>query len=94
MLTEEHKPQQLEKTMPEDDSLSMVKSISLEVTGVVGKVKLPLKKVLQLDRGSVVELDRDEGEDIDLLINGKKVARAQIVAVGNKYGLKLTKILN
>ncbi len=75
-----------------DNDLNAVKNILLEVKGIVGRVKMPLKQVLQLGVGSVVELDAGVGEDVDILINGKPVAHAQIVAVGGQYGLKLTRI--
>lgn len=76
----------------QEDKLNLVKNISLEVKGIVGRVKIPLEKVLQLDKGSVVELDTHEGDHVEVLINGKSVATAEIVAVGNQYGLKLTNI--
>ncbi len=75
-----------------DNGLNPIKNILLEVKGIVSRVKMPLKQVLQLGVGSVVELGAGVGEDVDILINGKTVAHAQIVAVGGQYGLKLTSI--
>ncbi len=77
----------------EADELNLVKNISLEVKGVVGRIKMPLEKVLQLGKGSIVELDAHVGDEVEILINGKSVAAAEIVAIDNQYGLKLTKIL-
>ncbi len=77
---------------PEDEELSLVKHIKLEVSGIAGCAKMPLAKVLRLGTGSVVELDKEVGEDVDVLVNGKQVAKAEIVAVGQQYGLRVTKI--
>ena len=76
----------------EDDEFNLVKNILLDVKGVVGRVRMTLSQVLQLDKGSVVEFDFEAGEHIEILINGKRISNAEIVAVGNQYGLKLTKI--
>ena len=75
-----------------DDELTLIKNISLEVKGVVGRIKMPLEKILKLDRGSVIELDSGAGNDVEILINGKKIAYGEIVAVGDQYGLRLCKI--
>lgn len=76
-----------------DDELNLVGNIILEVKGIVGRVKMPLERVLHLSIGSVVELDSEVGDDVEILVNGKRVAYAEIVAVGSQYGLKLSKIL-
>jgi flagellar motor switch protein FliN/FliY len=70
-----------------------LENILLEVKGIVGKTRIPLKKVLELGVGSVCELNTRVGDNVEVLVNGKKVAYADIVAVGNQYGLKIKKIL-
>ncbi|MCR3921147.1 MAG: flagellar motor switch phosphatase FliY [Firmicutes bacterium] len=77
----------------EDNEFNLVENIVLKVHGVVGRIKMPLEQVLNLDRGSVLELDSDAGEDVEVFINGKHIMNAEIVAVGNQYGLRLTKTL-
>lgn len=74
------------------EDIDFVSDIVLELQGVVGRVRMPLEKVLQLGIGSVVELDKEVGDDVEVLINGKPVAKAEIVAVGGQYGLRLTNI--
>jgi flagellar motor switch protein FliN/FliY len=76
-----------------DEELNLIKNITIEVQGIIGRVRIPLEEVLQLGEGSVVELDSEVGDDAEILINGKRIARAEIVAVGNQYGLRLSKII-
>ncbi len=68
-------------------------NILLEVSGIIGRVRVPLKKVMELGVGSVCELDAKVGDDVEVLVNGKKLASADIVAVGNQYGLRIKKII-
>jgi flagellar motor switch protein FliN len=75
-----------------DADLALVKHIILEVQGIAGHAKLPLSRIMELGRGSVVELNTEVGADIQVTINGKQIASAEIVAVGNQYGLRLTEI--
>lgn len=74
------------------EDIDFVSNIVLDLQGVVGRVRMPLEKVLKLGIGSVVELDKEVGEDVEILINGKLVASAEIVAVGGQYGLRLTRV--
>lgn len=77
-----------------DDEFALVKNIQLEVKCVAGRVRMPLEKLLRLGVGSVVELDSQVGQDVEVLINGKPVMYGEIVAVGNHFGLRLTKPLS
>lgn len=83
----------MRKEPPAEDELHFLRNVMLEVKGIVGRVKIPLKQVLGLGIGSIVELDSPIGGDVEILVNGKKVACGDIVAVGNQYGLKIKKIL-
>ncbi len=76
-----------------DNDFALVKDISLELTGVLGRAKKTLTEVLQLNKGSLIEFDKYAEEPIDILANGKLVARADIVAVNGYYGLKLREIV-
>ncbi len=77
-----------------DDNFALVKDISIEIIGVLGHVKKSLTEVLQLDKGSLIEFDKYVGEPVDILANGKIVARADIVEVNERYGLKLREIIS
>jgi flagellar motor switch protein FliN/FliY len=63
------------------------------ITVQVGRTSLPIKSLMQLTQGSVVELDRLAGEALDLLVNNTLVAQGEIVLVNERYGIRLTQIV-
>lgn len=73
-------------------NLDFILDIPLQVTVEMGRAKLPIHDVLKLGEGSVVELNKLVGEPLDVLINGKLVARGEIVVVNEKFALRLTDI--
>lgn len=80
-----------ESKMAED--LEAVFDVPVRVSAVLGRTKMPVSDLLQMDVGTVVELDRQIGEAIDILINGRLVARGEIVIVDDKLGVTMTEIL-
>ena len=72
--------------------LQPVYDIPVDITVVLGKTKMTINQMLKLAKGSVVELDKNVGEPIDVLVNGKKVARGEVVIVDDKIGITLTEI--
>ena len=64
-------------------------TLSLEV----GRAQMSVGKLLRLSQGSVVELDRNAGEPLDVLVNGALVAHGEIVIVNDKFGIRLTDVL-
>ena len=74
-------------------NLEMVKDVRLQVTVELGRVDLPLKQVVQLADGSVVKLDRQAGEPVDLMVAGRVIARGEVVVIGNHFGIKITQII-
>jgi flagellar motor switch protein FliN/FliY len=78
-------------TMP--SSLDLVMDIPLRVTVELGATKLKIKDVLELGRGSVVELSRLAGEPVDLLVNGKLMAKGEVVVINENFGLRITEIV-
>jgi len=74
-------------------NLEMVRDVPLQVTVELGRVDLPLKQVVQLTDGSVIQLDKIAGEPVDLLVNGRKIARGEVVVIGNNFGIKITQIV-
>lgn len=75
-------------------NFDLLLDIPLEVTAEIGRAKLPLRELLQLNPGSVVELMKLAGEPIDVLVNGKLVARGEAVMVNDKFGVRLTDIVS
>lgn len=69
-------------------------NIPVEVTVILGKSKVSLDKVLSLSKGDLVELNKYAGEEADLLVNGQIIGKGEVVAVGNNYGVKVTKVFS
>jgi len=74
-------------------NLDLLMNVSLGVTAELGRASLTLRQVLELGTGSLVELDRLAGGAIDLYVNERLVARGEIVAVDEKYGVRVTEVL-
>jgi len=73
-------------------NLELVKDVKMNVTVELGKTNLPLKEVLQLGEASIIKLDRLAGESIDLLVNGRLIAKGEVVVIGNNFGIKVTQV--
>lgn len=68
-------------------------SIPVELTAELGKATLTLQEVLDLNEGAIVELQRNANEPLDLMVNGQLIAQGEVVAVDDKYALKVTRIV-
>jgi flagellar motor switch protein FliN/FliY len=73
-------------------NFDLLLDIPLEVTVEIGRARLAIRNLLQLGAGSVIELDKLAGEPLDVLINGRPVARGEAVMVNDKFGIRLTDI--
>jgi len=71
----------------------MVLDIPVTLSVELGRTKVPIKYILQLAQGSVVELDALAGEPMDVLVNGYLIAQGEVVVVNEKYGIRLTDIV-
>ena len=60
----------------------------------IGRTRLPIRNLLRLNQGSVVELDRLAGEPLDVLVNGTLIAHGEVVVVNEKYGIRLTDVIS
>ncbi|MBL0318911.1 MAG: flagellar motor switch protein FliN [Alphaproteobacteria bacterium] len=76
-----------------DDNLEIVYNIPVEVTAVLGRAEMQVNQLLRLGRGSVVELDRKVGETIDLFVNGRQVAKGEVVIIENRVGVTITEVI-
>jgi flagellar motor switch protein FliN len=72
-----------------DHILDVPVTLSLEV----GRTRLPIRSLLQLSQGSVVELERGAGEPLDVFVNGMLVAHGEVVVVNEKFGIRLTDVI-
>ena len=80
--------------MLENDKMSRILGIPLEVTVVIGRCKMTLKELLEIKKGRVIELDNTSSEDIELHINGKKIAFGKTVYVDQSFGVQITEVLD
>jgi len=88
-----------ETTTPKTDGssarrLDMLLDVPLEVNVELGRTRLTIQDLLQLGPGSVIELDKVAGEALDILVNGRLVARGEAVVVNDKFGVRITDIVS
>lgn len=76
------------------EGIDLLGDIPLDVTVRLGKTQLKIKEVLDLGKGSIIELDRLAGEDVDLLVNGKLVAKGEIVVIEENFAFRVKKIIS
>lgn len=74
--------------------LDMLLDVPLEVNVELGRTRMTIQDLLQLGPGSVVELDKVAGEALDILVNGRLVARGEAVVVNDKFGIRITDIVS
>ena len=75
-------------------NLDFILDIPLKVSVELGRAQVVIKDLLQLGQGSVLELDKLAGEPLEVLVNGKLVARGEVVVVNEKFGVRLTDIIS
>jgi len=75
-------------------NFELLLDIPLEVTVEIGRTRLPLRALLQLGAGSVIELTKLAGEPLDVLVNGRPIARGEAVMVNDKFGVRLTDVIS
>lgn len=75
------------------NDIDMILDIPVQLTVELGRTKIPIKHILQLAQGSVVELDGQAGEPMNVLINGCLIAQGEVVVVNEKFGIRLTDII-
>lgn len=75
------------------NDLNMILDIPVQLTVELGRTRIPIKHILQLAQGSVVELETLAGEPMDVLVNGFLIAQGEVVVVNDKFGIRLTDIV-
>lgn len=75
------------------NDISMILDIPVQLTVELGRTRIPIKHILQLAQGSVVELETLAGEPMDVLVNGFLIAQGEVVVVNDKFGIRLTDIV-
>ena len=74
--------------------LDVILDIPVTISMEVGNTNIPIRNLLQLNQGSVVELDRLAGEPLDVLVNGTLIAHGEVVMVNDKFGIRLTDVVS
>ncbi|MDK2779521.1 MAG: flagellar motor switch protein FliN [Pseudomonadota bacterium] len=74
--------------------LDVILDIPVRISMEVGSTQIPIRNLLQLNQGSVVELDRLAGEPLDVMVNGTLIAHGEVVMVNDKFGIRLTDVVS
>ena len=81
-------------TVAEKKKLDTILDIPVTISMEVGRSEISIRNLLQLNQGSVVELDRVAGEPLDVLVNGTLIAHGEVVVVNDKFGIRLTDVIS
>lgn len=81
-------------TEDERRKLDTIMDIPVTISMEVGRSQISIRNLLQLNQGSVVELDRLAGESLDVLVNGTLIAHGEVVVVNDKFGIRLTDVIS
>src|SRR6201992_1171452 len=77
-----------------DVNLDVILDVPVTLSMEVGRTRIPIRNLLQLNHGSVVELDRAAGGPLDVFVNGALVAHGEVVVVNEKFGIRLTDVIS
>jgi len=83
-----------EQKQTEKYDLGLILDIPLELSVEFGKVKIVINDLIQLGQGSIIELDKSVGDPLEIYINGKLIARGEVVVVDDKFGIRVTDIVS
>ncbi len=86
-------PGQLPADEP-DMSLDVILDVPVTLSLEVGRTRMPIRNLLQLNQGSVVELERGAGEPLDVFVNGTLIAHGEVVVVNDRFGVRLTDVVS
>jgi len=90
-------PQSLDD--PENDggsdvNLDMILDVPVTLSLEIGRTKMPIRTLLQLNQGSVIELERGAGEPLDVYVNGTLIAHGEVVVINDRFGMRLTDVVS
>lgn len=77
-----------------DIDLDVILDVAITLSMEVGRTRLPIRNLLQLNPGSVVELERTAGEPLDVYVNGTLIAHGEVVVINEKFGVRLTDVVS
>lgn len=76
------------------ENIGIIQDVPLEVTVELGRTKKPIREILEFNPGTIIELDKIAGEAIDILVNGKFIAKGEVVVIDENFGVRVTEIIN
>jgi flagellar motor switch protein FliN/FliY len=79
---------------PANPELEVILDIPVTISMEVGRTSITIRNLLQLNQGSVIELDRLAGEPLDVLVNGTLIAHGEVVVVNEKFGIRMTDVIS
>lgn len=86
--------QALQGDTVDPEKMDMIMDIPVSVSVEIGRAKMSIRNLLQLNQGGIVALDRLAGDPMDVLVNGTLVAHGEVVIVNDKFGIRLTDIVS
>ncbi|MGJ4731121.1 flagellar motor switch protein FliN [Luteimonas sp. SDU101] len=81
-------------TLGADLNLDVILDVPVSLSLEVGRARIPIRNLLQLNQGSVVELERGAGEPLDVYVNGTLIAQGEVVVVNDRFGVRLTDVVS
>jgi flagellar motor switch protein FliN len=78
----------------QDVNLEVILDVPVTLSMEVGRTRIPIRNLLQLNQGSVIELDRAAGEPLDVFVNGTLIAHGEVVVVNEKFGIRITDVVS
>ncbi len=93
-------PAQFDSLQPESGgdsnelNLDMILDVPVTLSLEVGRNRIPIRNLLQLNQGSVVELERGAGEPLDVYVNGTLIAHGEVVTINDRFGVRLTDVVS
>lgn len=98
IITKQKSTSKFDTVKPEEylnhPNLKLINDIKMSLTVEIGRAKMSVSDILQLGDGSIVELDKMQGELVDILVNGMLIAKGTIISVTDYFGVKITEIIN
>ena len=84
------RPKEKEEDVSTSSTLGLLMDVELELSAILGSCDMSLKKILELTKGSIIELENKTAEPIDLLANGKLIGKGEVVIIEDNFGLRIT----
>ncbi|MDD4683506.1 MAG: flagellar motor switch protein FliN, partial [Eubacteriales bacterium] len=80
--------------VPVEDGIDMIMDVPLQITVELGQSKKSIKDILDITVGSIITLDKAAGEPVDIVVNGKMIARGEVIVIDDSYGVRITEIVS